>query len=108
MGYGETNEQLGKGERAAQKVETHPTYIHLASNDELAMNSRVKPLPLLGRFDTPSPSAPLALMMSHSPRFASWEVKRATCGVLLPTHSRFGSRTDVSSPGLPVWKIGWW
>ena len=63
MGHGETNEQLGKGERAAQKVETHPTYVHLASNDELAMNSRVKPLPLLGRFDTPSPSAPLALMM---------------------------------------------
>ena len=32
-----TNEQLGKGEGAAQKVETHPT-ITLARADELVMN----------------------------------------------------------------------
>ena len=37
MGPGETNEQLGKGEGAAQKVETHPTNI-LASADESTMN----------------------------------------------------------------------
>jgi len=37
VGPGETNEQLGKGERAAQKVETHPTNT-LASADESAMN----------------------------------------------------------------------
>ena len=37
MGPGETNEQLGKGEGAAQKVETHPT-ITIASADESTMN----------------------------------------------------------------------
>jgi hypothetical protein len=37
VGPGETNEQLGKGEGAAQKVETHPT-ITLARADESTMN----------------------------------------------------------------------
>jgi hypothetical protein len=37
VGHRETNEQLGKGEGAAQKVETHPTNT-LASADESAMN----------------------------------------------------------------------
>ena len=38
MGLGETNEQLGKGEGAAQRrLETHPT-ITLARADESTMN----------------------------------------------------------------------
>jgi hypothetical protein len=37
VGPGETNEQLGKGEGAAHKVETHPTNT-IASADESAMN----------------------------------------------------------------------